>query len=122
MDKIHYEKLLEKRRQWYKTVKKVYCPCLGVDVFFNSKGFRHILYDGEGKLRSLQDRIRRLNLLPLAISMIGNSTKIHEHRTQWNMNSVSFRKYHSNRGTWITVVIKINPLGKMNFVSVIDRK
>jgi hypothetical protein len=122
MDKFHYDKLLEERRGWYKTIGKVHCPCLGVEVAFNSRGFRHVLYDGEGRPRSLQDRIRRLSLLPLVIPMIKHAKKIHEHRVEKGVEFISFRKYNFERETWVTVVIKKTLSGNTTYLSIMDRK
>jgi hypothetical protein len=95
---------------------------LEAEVVFNSQGFRHILYDGEGRPRSLQDRIRRLNLLPLAIPIIKRAREIHERRVQGNAEFLAFRKYYPGQKTWITVVIKKYPSGKMCYLSTLDRR
>jgi hypothetical protein len=80
MDYLSYKALYEERRKWYKTIGKVYCPCLKVDVIFNSKGFYHLRYDGLGNKRSIDTQISRLNLLPLVIPLIQQATNIYEYR------------------------------------------
>lgn len=60
-----YNDLLNKKRLWYKAVQKSYCPILKEDIFFTSKGFHHLLYDGLGHARTNKERMYRLGLLPL---------------------------------------------------------
>jgi len=64
MDYKSYKLLLEDRRRWYKTIGKVYCPCLKEDVIFNSKGFYHIMLakNGKTKLFALQKDISGTNV------------------------------------------------------------
>ena len=77
-----FHDLVTKSRAWYKTIKKVYCPCLGADVIFNAKGFYHLLYDGTGTARSLNERLRRLKLLPHVIIVIRDAKRIYAHQAQ----------------------------------------
>jgi hypothetical protein len=70
-----YKKLLEERRTWYKSIKKVYCPILKEYIIFNSKGFHHLIYPN-GKRRPQKEQMYKLGLLPLIIPVIKNSTKI----------------------------------------------
>jgi len=71
----NYKKLLEERRIWYTSIKKVYCPILKEYIVFNSKGFHHLIYPN-GKRRPQKEQMYKLGLLPLIIPVIKNSTKI----------------------------------------------
>lgn len=73
-----YKDLLRKRRNWYKNIKKIYCPVLKQDVFFTSKGFHHLIYPG-GKMRPIKEQMYKLGLLPLAIPVIKNAKKIYKY-------------------------------------------
>lgn len=75
---VSYKKLLEERRTWYKSIKKVYCPILKECVIFNSKGFHHLIYPS-GKWRPKKEQMYKLGLLPLAIPVIKNAKKIYKY-------------------------------------------
>lgn len=74
-----YKKLLEERRKWYKSIKKVYCPILKECVIFNSKGFSHLIYPN-GKWRPIKEQKYKLGLLPLVIPVIKNAKTIYQHK------------------------------------------
>ena len=74
-----YKDLLEERRSWYKTIKKVYCPVLKQDVFFTSKGFHHLIYPS-GKMRPVREQMYKLGLLPLAIPVIKNAKQVYQYK------------------------------------------
>lgn len=73
-----YKKLLEERRTWYKSIKKVYCPILKECVIFTSKGFNHLIYPN-GKWRPKKEQMYKLGLLPLVIPVIKNAKKIYKY-------------------------------------------
>ncbi len=73
-----YKDLLNKRRIWYKNIGKIYCPILRQDVFFTSKGFHHLRYQG-GKARSIKEQTYKLGLLPLVIPVIKQAKGIFRH-------------------------------------------
>jgi hypothetical protein len=77
---LFYKKFVEEKRAWYKTIGSIYCPILQVKVVFNSKGFRHLLYNGLGKARSKEERINRLQLLPLVIPVVRSANNIKKHK------------------------------------------
>ena len=77
---------------WYKSVKKVYSPVLRADVIFNSKGFRHILYDGTGTLRSREERVKRLILIRHAPGIIRSAVDIYWRRKTGTVEFIVFRR------------------------------
>jgi hypothetical protein len=55
----------EGMRKLYDSIcSPVYCRCLNQQVHFNAKGFHHLLYNGLGKARSLDESVARLMLVP----------------------------------------------------------
>ena len=119
MQESDYEDLLEKRRRWYKTIGKVYCPALETNVVFNSRGFKHLLYGGRGKLRPLTERFRRLNLLPQAISIVKKANHIHERRIQGESEYWEILKRCSQRVFRVSVILSRNGIGQIIFLSII---
>ncbi|MDE1975484.1 MAG: hypothetical protein KGI49_03180 [Patescibacteria group bacterium] len=86
---------------------------MNATVVFNAQGLRHIRYDGEGKPRSLADRMRRLDMLPLVPTIL-SSGKIHEIRLQPNAGSNGKPEEH------FAVCGRAGPYGKR--IKVIVRK
>ena len=64
----------------------MYCPCLKADVVFNSKGFNHVRFDGNGKERLIEKQMERLNLLPLVVPVIQQAKHVSEYRQSKNRN------------------------------------
>jgi hypothetical protein len=74
LDMKKYKDLLKVRRNWYKSIKKIYCPVLKQNAFFTSRGFHHLIYPS-GKMRPIKEQMYKLGLLPLAIPVIKNAKK-----------------------------------------------
>jgi len=118
MEHKEYRKLIEHRRSWYKTVKKVYCPCLKTDVIFNSKGFYHVRYDGSGKERPINEQVDRLNLLPLSVGIIVQAEKVHRHRITKGLDYWSLQEMIGSEEAEIRVVIRKTKPGQVIFYSI----
>lgn len=82
MDLERFEKLLEKRKEEYRRLEKIYCPCLKDYVYFNSDGFIHLRHDAMGKPRNLNEQLYKLNLFPLVIPIIKIANRIDEYRIE----------------------------------------
>ncbi|KKS44236.1 MAG: hypothetical protein UV05_C0009G0015 [candidate division CPR1 bacterium GW2011_GWA2_42_17] len=120
-----YDELLKKKRTWYKAAQKSFCPILKEDIFFTSKGFRHLLYDGLGHARSRKERMYKVGLLPLVIPVIKSATKIDEYKPPayseklkkmvefWTLQSVV-----GKQNTTVTVVLRKIGTGNIHFYSV----
>lgn len=63
MQKNQYRIFIAEKRSWYNTLGKTFCPCLNSNIYFNSKGFYHILYKGTGERRTSLVVKERMNLL-----------------------------------------------------------
>jgi len=120
-----YKTLLEKRRKWFKSIKKVYCPILKEEVHFTSKGFYHLTYPG-GKMRPIKEQMYKLGLLPLVIPVIKNAKKIEKYEKSlvkgkevelWILKEIVGRQ-----GTLIKVVLRRVGTGKIIFLSVMKKR
>jgi len=61
---------VNKQRDFYDSIKNIYCKHLNIDVVFNAKGFHHLFYEGDGTPRNKNEVQYRLKLLPLVIPVI----------------------------------------------------
>ncbi|MBL7022101.1 hypothetical protein ISR92_02170 [Patescibacteria group bacterium] len=95
MEKSSYRKLEKTTRRLYKSIGKIYCPCLGVKVIFNSKGFYHLKYNGLGRSRSVKERIYRMRLMPLAVPVIVNSKGPTSYKEEYSNKSMKYIFYLS---------------------------
>jgi len=118
VDYKSYKILYEKRKKWYQTIGKVYCPCLKVDVVFNSKGFFHIKFDGHGNRRSINSQIIRLNVLPLVMPLIQQATSIHEHRVSTDGKIQLWALQGKMNGTNLRVILEKKLNGNTIYFSV----
>jgi len=128
MSKLSYQELIKQRRAWYKSIKKVYCPCLKEDVVFNSKGFYHLKYDSFGKARSRKERMYKIGLLPLSIPVIVSAKKIYRWTSKYY--SKKFNKYiecwalkevAGKQKTIVTVVLRRIGNGHLVFYSIMKK-
>ena len=120
-----YKILLEERRKWYKSIKKVYCPVLKEDVYFTSKGFYHLTYPS-GKMRPIKEQMYKLGLLPLLIPVIKNARKIEEYKKSFikgkEVESWVLRETVGRQKTLTKVVLKRVGTGKITFLSVMKKR
>lgn len=72
--------LTSTQKIFYDGIVSVYCQALKEKVVFNGDGFRHLLYESNGKPRTVQERFYKLTLLPLVIPTIKNAIEVNEER------------------------------------------
>ncbi len=117
-----YQKLLDQTRAWYKTIKKVYCPALEADVLFNSKGFHHLLYEGNGVPRPIAEQMMRLELVRYAPIIIGGANDVTWRRKLNGQEYLVFLKMidHGTQPILLRVIVvrKIN--GNHFYYSIMD--
>ncbi|MFA4954341.1 MAG: hypothetical protein WC641_03450 [Patescibacteria group bacterium] len=79
----HYEfaKIKAKAESLYKSVVKVHCPALGMDVHFSSDGFHHLQYDGTRAERTKLVQRNKILCLQEAVDIIKKTTTIQEYRS-----------------------------------------
>lgn len=63
---------------FYKSLKPIYCEAVHDFVSFNSNGYNHIKYKRDGTWRTKDHQKQRLELLPIAIKLIGLTTTFQE--------------------------------------------
>jgi len=67
--------LKEGMRRRYDAIRSpVYCRCLNQDIHFNARGFHHLLYNGLGKARTIEESTSRLLLVPLIIPALKSAS------------------------------------------------
>lgn len=119
-----YNDLLNKKRLWYKAVQKSYCPILNEDIFFTSKGFHHLLYDGLGHARTNKERMYRLGLLPLVIPVLKSATNIDNYtppayskKLDKNVEFWKLKEIVGKQKTLVTVILRRIGTGNITFYS-----
>lgn len=71
-----------KARQFFRRHKSVRCPAFPKErVYFNSKGLRHIFYDGAMRARPEREMATRVLLLPRALKTLKKMPFWQERRT-----------------------------------------
>ena len=75
-----HRKFIEKKRDQYKKIGRVFCVALKEWVSFNSKGFYHLKYNGLGKERSKDQQIMRTSLIFVSKKIITNTQVITSNR------------------------------------------
>lgn len=127
-DRKRYEKLVTDKKTWYKKLKPIFCHVIDKEVHFNSKGFNHLFYDGTGKGRSNQERIYRLNLLPLAIPVIKKTNTIVKYKKEFTKSlgrEVEYWRIKETVGksdAIVTVILRRIGTGNVTFHSIFKRK
>jgi hypothetical protein len=121
-----YKKLVDERRRWYKSIGKVFCPCLSEDVHFNFKGFYHLLYKGTGERRSIAVTSERMDLLPLSPSIISSAIEFKEYRQEYSkrLNKIihSWELLETVGGVRVSVILRRIGNGKIIFYSIWKNK
>jgi hypothetical protein len=58
---------------FYKTIHSIRCPYFQDTVYFNTKGFDHLIFKGFNRTRLVQDQFARLRHIKIAPEILGNS-------------------------------------------------
>lgn len=90
-----------KWREVYKKIDKVYCPALEAEVLFTNWGWEHLC---ESKRRSRDQKLKRLELIPLAAKLLARTTTLQNKRFQ-NMH-LHFEFMAMVEGTKLAVVVR----------------
>lgn len=102
-----YSKLFTERvRNEYKKIKYVECPAFQNEkVFFNDKGFHHLIRKGRVP-RSNSDKIRRLHLFRYASNIIKSADKFEKYSSIGKTHFWSICRSEVNDGELIIVIIQ----------------
>ncbi len=65
-------------REKYKNLKPIFCPYLGQDVLFTTKGFKHLIFKDYG-MRPHREIKERFELLDIASKIISQSGTLQEY-------------------------------------------
>lgn len=79
----------------YNNIGSVYCPYFGEEVYFNTKGFDHLIFKEWNKTRIVSDQFSRLRHLSLAPEVIKNSKTL---QGIWVTNK--FERIKKKDGKW----------------------
>lgn len=71
----------------YNSIGSIFCPILNKEIIFNAKGFHHLHYKPDGTPRNTSEKIHKLLLVPLAVSVIKNAIGVYEERKIEMFNS-----------------------------------
>jgi len=124
--------LREKAKNFYHTVKAVYCPYFGEDVIFRSDGLKHIQYRGKHK-RHVNVQKMRYKLLHFAPRLIKKTNTLQEYErkklfVEVKMNKRKVKQFKEVRffdfiaiiDDWkIKVIVRQIGNGKKHFWSII---
>lgn len=117
-----YSEAKQKAKLFYKSIGRIWCPALDEEIFFNEKGFRHLIQKGRTpRLKSEQKR--RFALLKHAKEIIESGLVVVEHKAEQKNQEVLYWRLKSCRDdVVITVIIQQVKNGKKHFLSVYGRK
>ncbi|MCF7834044.1 MAG: hypothetical protein K9L98_01180 [Candidatus Pacebacteria bacterium] len=74
----NYENTKNSAKYFYKKIGKIFSPALNRDIYFNSKGFNHIIFKKSRSERERSSQTLRFKLLRLAVKLIKISTTYQE--------------------------------------------
>lgn len=120
------KQLITETRIKYDSIGRVWCPVLNSDIHFTSEGRIHLIYKGNRKKRTVKEQYYKLNLFPLVIPVLKNSTEL----KAWRFREKDDIQYYAISGKAgrknikIRVIVKRTGDGQFNYYSVMidDRK
>ncbi len=122
MEKDEFKLFLEEKRSWYKKVGKVFCPVLNEWVVFNSQGFRHLRYDGNGKPRTNKQQIYRMNVLVSVTEVIQDSYNVLDKQVRYlGTKEVKVEYWELGKiiqNDHVTVILRRSGNGSVAFYSI----
>lgn len=79
IDPIKFNGVKQEVKKYYKSINKIKCPYLKDEVYFNAKGFQHLLSKSWRRGRTRAEQYTRLRLFPLAVKIISKSHTLQEY-------------------------------------------
>jgi len=79
IDPVKFNKVKQKIKKYYRSTNKVKCPYFNDEIYFNAKGFQHLLSKSWGRGRTRIEQYTRLRLFPLAVRIISKSHTLQEY-------------------------------------------
>lgn len=109
---------IDRIKQYYKNIGRVWCPILNDDIVFNSIGFRHLMRSGRRR-RLPSDRVRRFRLLQIAPKMLANpQAKLVDPKNKISSTTKLFVIKETRGEMVITIVIRQVGNGNKHFFSI----
>ena len=97
-------------------------------IIFNSKGFRHLKYDGLRHARSRKEQMYRVELIPLIKPVIAKETKTSKYTPKTYSKSLDkyveywrLKEVVGKQKTTVTIVLRKVGAGNITFYSVWKR-
>jgi hypothetical protein len=110
----------ERYKIFYESLGNVYCAKLKSTVHFNSRGWRHLVRNGHGKVRG--DAKKRLALLNYAKEIIQETDVDCSSRTQATRGvNLQYYALDSRKYPGVRVIIQRQNSGMLTFLSVMQR-
>jgi len=127
MSSQNFHNELKKARSYYKLwkKKKCYCPALKSEILITKIGWDHLVGNKKHAKRNLEDKLRRLKLLPyvgfvLEASNTVQDIKVIDNQLHFAFEAVLFLKSGDLRK--IRAVVIQDEVGNKVFLSVMDSK
>lgn len=112
-DLSYYNQLRIERGVYYRTLNRVFSPAFNQDVYFNSKGFNHLIYKRGNKEREKSSQILRLKLLPLGVKLLKLSTTHQEFEETIKEFKIRKRKNKTR---------KLKPVKYWGIIAIIEKR
>ncbi len=125
MESETHKQFIKRSEEKYKKIGCVKCPAFyNEEIYFNKIGFNHLLWKGK-KMRTIEEQIRRIDLIPEAVKIISNSEKWSHYRESSRLlgnGTTSLAKFWSistnTKGQYIRIIIRQTNNGRKYFLSV----
>lgn len=115
-----FKNFIKISKEIYKKIRAVKCSVLNnEEIFFNQKGFRHLIMK-KGKYRTRKEQIRRLSLLRDVIDVITQSEKIDSYRFSFGVEFWSISKI-INKSLVVVIIRQDKKYKPKYFLSVINK-
>ena len=118
-----WRNFIKKAKGRYQQIRPVFCPAFGEFVYFDERGFNHLIMK-TGKYRSRNEQKRRMGLVhksPSILKKSKNYTKYYE-TSRENSKAYFWSFTHLEACKIIIVVVRQINAGQKHFLSIMDKK
>ena len=110
-------------RRLYDSIRSpIHCRCLNQQVYFNAKGFHHLLYDGSGRFRGFNEAMSKLTLVPLIILVIKTAVDCSYEKRVCSVELWGLEAFVGNLGHKVRVILRRDRNGHIFFWSIMRIK
>ncbi len=118
-----HKKFIKESHEEYKKIGYVVCPAFNNErIYFNKKGFRHLIWKGT-KLRDVSDQVKRITFLKYAPRILSSSYSFKDFdKNKYDNPSVHFWSFIKIINS-IKIVVLIRQVkdGPKHFYSIMER-